>query len=170
MQNRVETDAEMRRAPQPVDWRNVKKVHVMGVCGSAMGAMAVMLRKRGYDVRGSDKGAYPPMSTTLAAEGIHIYEGYKASNLDWAPDVVVVGNVIRPTYDEAIALRQRNIPHCSLPQVLAAEFIGNRRSVVITGTHGKTTTSSMTAWILHEADLDPGFMIGGVTGNFGSNH
>ncbi len=170
MEHRVETDEEMRRAPQPVDWENVRKVHIMGVCGSAMGAMAVMLRKRGYDVRGSDKGAYPPMSTTLAAEGIHIYEGYKASNLDWAPDVVVVGNVIRPTYDEAIALRQRNIPHCSLPQVLAAEFIGNRRSVVITGTHGKTTTSSMTAWILHEADLDPGFMIGGVTGNFGSNH
>jgi UDP-N-acetylmuramate: L-alanyl-gamma-D-glutamyl-meso-diaminopimelate ligase len=165
-----ETEESMRRAPAPVNWSEVHKVHVMGVCGSAMGAMATMLRKRGHEVRGSDKGAYPPMSTTLRNEGIHIYEGYEASNLDWKPDVVVVGNVIRPAYEEAVALRQRNIPHCSLPQVLAALFIEDRTSVVITGTHGKTTTSSMAAWILHEADLDPGFMIGGVTGNFGANH
>jgi len=165
-----ETEEQMRRPPAPVDWTGVRKVHVMGVCGSAMGAMATMLRKRGFEVRGSDNGAYPPMSTTLTREGIAIYEGYRAQNLDWAPDVVIVGNVIRPTYEEAIALRQRRIPHCSLPQVLAAQFIGDRHSVVITGTHGKTTTSSMAAWIAHEAGLDPGFMIGGVTGNFGSNH
>ena len=170
MQTEYETDEAMRKAPAAVDWSNVQRVHIMGICGSAMGAMAIMLRKRGYEVRGSDKGAYPPMSTALRADGIHIYEGYRASNLDWNPDVVVVGNVIRPTYNEAIELRKRNIAHCSLPQVLAAEFIGERTSVVITGTHGKTTTSSMTAWIAHEANLDPGFMIGGVTGNFGANH
>lgn len=142
----------------------------MGICGSAMGAFAGMLRTRGYEVRGSDKGAYPPMSTRLAEQNIHIYEGYNASNLDWNPDVVIVGNVMRPDYPEAVALRERGLPACSLPQALAALFIAGRHSVVVTGTHGKTTTSSMAAWILHEAGLDPGFMIGGITGGFGTNH
>ena len=87
-----------------------------------MGALAQMLRKRGFEVRGSDRGAYPPMSTTLAAAGVKIYEGYRGENLDWGPDVVVVGNVVRPTYDEAVALRARQIPHCSLPQALAGLF------------------------------------------------
>lgn len=135
-----------------------------------MGALAVMLKKKGFEVRGSDRGAYPPMSTTLAAAGVQVMEGYRASNLDWGPDVVVVGNVVRPDYEEAIALRRAGIPHCSLPQCLASVFIADRHSVVVTGTHGKTTTSSMVAWLLHEAGRDPGFMIGGVTGNFGTNH
>ncbi|MDP6945135.1 MAG: Mur ligase domain-containing protein, partial [Myxococcota bacterium] len=166
----VETDAEARRPPAPVDWHGVRRVHVMGICGSAMGAFAGMLRRRGYDVRGSDRGAYPPMSTTLRDMGIEIMEGYQASNLDWGPDVVVVGNVIRPGYEEAIALRRSRIPHCSLPQALGALFIDGCHSVVVTGTHGKTTTSAMTAWLLEVAGLEPGFMIGGVTGNFGTNH
>jgi UDP-N-acetylmuramate: L-alanyl-gamma-D-glutamyl-meso-diaminopimelate ligase len=135
-----------------------------------MGAFAGMLRTRGYEVRGSDKGAYPPMSTRLEAQGITLYEGYHASNLDWDPDVVVVGNVIRPSYDEAVALRERGLPACSLPQALAALFISGKHSVVVAGTHGKTTTSSMVAWLLHEAGLDPGFMIGGITGGFGTNN
>lgn len=163
-------DSEARRPPPPVDWSAVKRVHVMGICGSAMGAFAGMLRASGYEVRGSDRGAYPPMSTTLAALGVHIYEGYAASNLEWGPDVVVVGNVVRPDFPEAVALRERAIPHCSLPQALAALYIRGRHSVVITGTHGKTTTSSMAAWLLYEAGLDPGFMIGGVTANFQSNN
>jgi UDP-N-acetylmuramate: L-alanyl-gamma-D-glutamyl-meso-diaminopimelate ligase len=163
-------DDPARRPPPPVDWAGVKGIHLMGVCGSAMGALAVMLHKSGYKVRGSDRGAYPPMSTTLAAHGVHIYEGYRADNLAWGPDVVVVGNVIRPDFEEAVALRARGLPHCSLPQALTALFIGDRHSVVVTGTHGKTTTSAMAAWLLHEAGLDPGFMIGGVTGNFGANH
>ncbi|TNF29508.1 MAG: hypothetical protein EP329_15535 [Deltaproteobacteria bacterium] len=166
----AETDAEMRRPPAPVDWQGVRRVHVMGICGSAMGAFAGMLRALGLEVRGSDTGAYPPMSTTLAAMGIPIYEGYRAENLDWEPDVVVVGNVIRPSYEEAVALRARQIPHASLPQALAALFLATRTPIVVTGTHGKTTTSSMTAWILERAGLDPSFMIGGVTGNFGVNH
>ncbi|MEC9073000.1 MAG: UDP-N-acetylmuramate:L-alanyl-gamma-D-glutamyl-meso-diaminopimelate ligase [Myxococcota bacterium] len=166
----TETEEQARRAPGPVDWSSVQKVHVMGICGSAMGAFAGMLRMRGFEVRGSDKGAYPPMSTTLASQGVHIYEGYEASNLAWAPDVVVVGNVVRPFFPEAAAVRQRGIPYCSLPQALAALFIDSRHSVVVTGTHGKTTTSSMTAWLLHESGLDPGFMIGGITGNFAANH
>lgn len=166
----AETQDEMRRPPPKVDWTDVRGIHIMGVCGSAMGALAQMLVKRGYEVRGSDRGAYPPMSTTLAAAGIPIMEGYAASNLDWGPDVVVVGNVVRPDYPEAVALRARGIQHCSLPQCVADLFIGDRHSVVITGTHGKTSTSSMVAWILHVAGMDPGFMIGGVTRNFGSNH
>jgi UDP-N-acetylmuramate: L-alanyl-gamma-D-glutamyl-meso-diaminopimelate ligase len=164
------SDSEARRPPPPVDWSGVRRVHVMGICGSAMGAFAGMLRASGYEVRGSDRGAYPPMSTTLAAMGVHIYEGYAASNLAWAPDVVVVGNVVRPDFPEAVAVREQKIPYCSLPQALAALYIRGRHSVVVTGTHGKTTTSSMTAWLLHEAGLDPGFMIGGVTANFQSNH
>lgn len=166
----LETDAEARRPPPRVDWSGVRRVHVMGICGSAMGAFALMLRRRGFVVRGSDKGAYPPMSTTLNDAGIEIMEGYLASNLDWQPDVVVVGNVIRPSYEEAIALRRAGIPHCSLPQALSALFIEGRHSVVVAGTHGKTTTCSMTAWLLHVAGLDPSFMIGGVTGNFDTNH
>ncbi|MBD90884.1 MAG: UDP-N-acetylmuramate dehydrogenase, partial [Deltaproteobacteria bacterium] len=159
-----------RRPPPRVDWTHVKRVHIMGICGSAMGAFAGMLRTRGFEVRGSDKGAYPPMSTRLAAQNVHIYEGYRAENLDWNPDVVVVGNVIRPDYEEAVALRERGLQACSLPQALAALFISGRHSVVVTGTHGKTTTSSMAAWLLHEAGLDPGFMIGGITGGFGTNN
>jgi len=165
-----ETDAEARRPPPPVDWREVRKVHLMGICGSAMGAFAAMLRRRGFEVRGSDRGAYPPMSTTLRDMGIELMEGYVAANLDWQPDAVVVGNVIRPSHEEAVALRRSGIPHCSLPQALGALFIAGRHSVVVAGTHGKTTTASMTAWLLQVAGLDPSFMIGGVTGNFGTNH
>jgi UDP-N-acetylmuramate: L-alanyl-gamma-D-glutamyl-meso-diaminopimelate ligase len=166
----IETELEARRPPARVEWQGVSRIHVMGICGSAMGAFAGMLRIRGFEVRGSDTGAYPPMSSTLREMGIDIMEGYKASNLDWRPDVVVVGNVIHPSYDEAVALRRSGIPHCSLPQALSGLFIADRHSVVVTGTHGKTTTSSMAAWLLHAAGLNPSFMIGGITGNFGVNH
>ncbi|MCA9518159.1 MAG: UDP-N-acetylmuramate dehydrogenase, partial [Myxococcales bacterium] len=160
---------DVRRPPPPVAWERVRKVHLMGVGGSAMGALAGLLRALGYEVRGSDRGVYPPMSTFLAERGIEVMEGYRAENLAWGPDVVVVGNVIRPDYEEAVALRARGIPHCSLPQALAALVIRDRLSVVITGTHGKTTTSSLTAWLLETAGRDPAFLIGGVTGNFDSN-
>lgn len=159
----------VRRPPPPVDWARVHKVHLMGVGGSAMGALAGLLRALGYEVRGSDRGVYPPMSTFLAERGIPVMEGYRAANLGWGPDVVVVGNVIRPDYEEAVALRALGLPHCSLPQALAALVIRDRLSVVVTGTHGKTTTSSMTAWLLEAAGRDPAFLIGGVTGNFASN-
>ncbi len=162
----VTTD-DVRRPPEPVDWREVRTIHVMGICGSAMGAFAQMLVKRGYDVQGSDRGAYPPMSTILGDLGVRVMEGYRADNLIPRPDVVVVGNVIRPDYEEAVALREAGIPHCSLPQALRALFLADVQPVVVAGTHGKTTTSSMAAWILDCAGLEPGFMIGGVTGNFG---
>ncbi|MFT7582183.1 MAG: UDP-N-acetylmuramate: L-alanyl-gamma-D-glutamyl-meso-diaminopimelate ligase [Myxococcota bacterium] len=166
----MEETFEMRATPATVDWSGVERVHLMGICGSAMGAFAGMLRTLGFTVKGSDRGAYPPMSTTLAAQGVEVFEGYNAENLRWEPDVVIVGNVIRPIYDEAIALRQGAIPHCSLPQALAALFLSGKTSVVVTGTHGKTTTSSMVAWLLECGGADPSFMIGGITGNFGSNN
>jgi len=163
-----------REPPAPIapeTWAAVKRVHLMGICGSAMGALAAMLAKKGYEVRGSDASPYPPMSDFLAARGIPVARGYDdPSVLDWGPDVVVVGNVIRPTYAEAIAMRARGLPHASLPETLTALFLGDKIPVVVTGTHGKTTTSSMTAWLLECAGLAPSFFIGGVAGNWSSNH
>ncbi len=162
-------DAPDRSPPPPISaahWAATKKVHLMGICGSAMGALAALLAKKGYEVRGSDASPYPPMSNFLAARGIPVMRGYDdPSVLDWGPDVVVIGNVIRPTYAEALAVRARNIPHASLPEALAALFLNNKIPVVVTGTHGKTTTSAMTAWLLECAGLAPSFFIGGVVGN-----
>ncbi len=163
-----------REPPAPIPperWAAVRKVHLMGICGSAMGALAAMLAKKGYEVRGSDASPYPPMSDFLAARGIPVMRGYDdASVLDWGPDVVVVGNVIRPTYPEALAMRARGLPHASLPEALSALFLTDKVPVVVTGTHGKTTTASMTAWLLECAGLAPSFFIGGVAGNWQSNH
>lgn len=163
-----------RRAPPPIAasaWQAFHKIHLMGICGSAMGALAAMLGARGYEVRGSDAAPYPPMSDFLAARGIPVMKGYDdARVLDWGPDLVVVGNVIRPTYAEALAMRERGLPHASLPETLAALFLGERVPIVVTGTHGKTTTASMTAWLLERAGLAPSFFIGGVAGNWRSNH
>jgi len=163
-----------RAPPAPIPpefWAAVKKVHLMGICGSAMGALAALLAKQGYEVRGSDASPYPPMSDFLAARGIPVMRGYDdPSVLDWAPDVVVVGNVIRPSYPEALAMRARGLPHASLPEALSALCLRDKIPVVVTGTHGKTTTSSMTAWLLEQAGLAPSFFIGGVAGNWQSNH
>jgi UDP-N-acetylmuramate: L-alanyl-gamma-D-glutamyl-meso-diaminopimelate ligase len=142
----------------------------MGICGSAMGALAMMLRERGYAVRGSDASPYPPMSTRLEAAGVEILRGYEASNLDWGPDAVVIGNVMRPDYPEVLRLRELSLPASSMAEALADVFLGPHRPTVVTGTHGKTTTSSMTAWILERAGLSPGFFIGGVVAPWGSSH
>lgn len=149
---------------------HIHKIHIIGICGTAMGSLAAMLKERGYDVRGSDAMAYPPMSTWLADRGIDIMMGYAEENLDWAPDLVIVGNVIRSIYADAVAAREREIPSISLPEAMRHLFIQDRRSLVLTGTHGKTTTTSMLAWIMDQADTNPSFMVGGITGNFGSNY
>lgn len=159
-----------RSPPPPPDWSRVKKVHLMGICGSAMGALAVMLKTRGFEVRGSDAAPYPPMSDFLAAHQIDVTRGYDAAHLDWGPDLCVVGNVMRPDYPQTLAMRERRIPGASLPETLAALFLTGKVPIVVTGTHGKTTTSAMTAWLLTVAGLDPSFFIGGVARNFGSNH
>jgi UDP-N-acetylmuramate: L-alanyl-gamma-D-glutamyl-meso-diaminopimelate ligase len=148
----------------------IETIHIIGICGTAMGSLAAMLTERGFTVRGSDANAYPPMSTWLAERGIEIMIGYDESNLDWNPDLVIVGNVSRATYGDAVATRERGFPYLSLPEALRYFFFEDRRSLVITGTHGKTTTTSLLAWIMTDAGRDPGFMLGGIAGNFDSNY
>ena len=164
------TQTPDRQPPPPVDWTRVHKIHLMRICGSAMGALAVMLKTRGFEVRGSDAAPYPPMSDFLAARQIPVERGYAADHLDWGPDLCVVGNVMRPDYPQVIAMRERGLPHASLPETLAALFLEGRIPVVVTGTHGKTTTAAMTAWLLETAGLEPSFFIGGVATNWQSNH
>ena len=149
---------------------DVETIHIIGICGTAMGSLAAMLKQRGYTVRGSDAGAYPPMSTWLEERDIDIMPGYDESNLDWEPDLVIVGNVCRAEYGDAVATRERGFPYLSFPEALRHFFFDSQHPLVITGTHGKTTTTSMLAWILYDNDLDPSFFAGGITGNFDSNY
>ncbi len=155
--------------PFPALPDDIQTIHIIGICGTAMGSLAAMLVESGFTVRGSDAMAYPPMSTWLEERGIEIMRGYDAANLDWDPDLVIVGNVCRAEYADAVEMRRRGLPHLSLPEALKHFFFRDKRTLVVTGTHGKTTTSSMLAWITAFAERDPGFMIGGITGNFGSN-
>ncbi len=148
------------------DPTSLRSVHVMGVAGTAMGALAGMLHDAGYAVTGSDTAIYPPMSDYLAGLGIPVKTGYVASNLDHRPDLVVVGNVIRAEYEEARALLERDLPYCSFPEAFGALFLRDAHSVVVAGTHGKTTTTAVTAWLLQAAGLEPGFLIGGIAKNF----
>ncbi len=161
-------------APAPRDFPKlpdpIETVHIIGICGSAMGSLAAMLTERGYRVRGSDANAYPPMSTWLEERGIEIMLGYDEANLDWDPDVVIVGNVCRSSYADAVAMRERGFPYLSLPETLRHFFFAGKKPLVVTGTHGKSTTTSMLAWILTHAGRDPGFMLGGIAGNFDSNY
>ncbi len=142
----------------------------MGICGTGMAALAGMLQKSGYQITGSDANVYPPMSTLLAEMGIPILEGYSRKNLDHHPDLVIVGNVITKKHEEACALADKKIPYLSFPQALAAFFISCKRSLVVAGTHGKTTTSSLLASTMYHAGMDPGFMIGGIVSEFTSNN
>lgn len=148
----------------------VTTIHIMGICGTAMAALAGMLKECGFTVTGSDSQVYPPMSDFLKQLGISPYSGYKPENLQHGPDLVVVGNVITRINPEAQALAGSGIPYISMPQALAHFFISSRRSLVLTGTHGKTTTSSMLASALHDLGADPAFMIGGILRKFNSNY
>lgn len=144
-------------------------IHIMGICGTGMAALAGMLRDSGYTITGSDNHVYPPMSTYLEQLQIPVCHGYGAENLTPTPDLVIVGNVITRKNPEAIALSGLDIPYLSFPQALAHFFIQSRSSLVIAGTHGKTTTCSLLASSLFHADLDPTFMIGGIVNEFGTN-
>ena len=141
-------------------------VHILGVCGTFMGGIAVLAEARGHRVTGSDRNVYPPMSTQLEALGIELVEGYDATQLTPAPDVVVVGNVMSRGMPVIEHLLDRGIAFTSGPQWLAEHVLRDRWVLAVTGTHGKTTTSSALAWILEHAGLNPGFLIGGVPANF----
>jgi UDP-N-acetylmuramate: L-alanyl-gamma-D-glutamyl-meso-diaminopimelate ligase len=139
----------------------------MGVGGTAMAALAGMLVDAGHTVTGSDANrVYPPMSDYLTSIGVTPMFGYAAANLDHRPDLVVVGNVVRAAYPEAEALLAGDLPYMSFPALLGARFLADRRSIVVAGTHGKTTTTALTAWLLEAAGLAPGFLVGGVPANF----
>ncbi len=148
----------------------VRHIHIMGVCGTGMGSLAGMLKDSGYHVTGSDENVYPPMSDFLASCNIEIKNGYNAENLVPRPDLVVVGNTIRKTNPEALALVDLAIPYVSFPQALGSYFLADKTSLVVTGTHGKTTTSALLATLLHKAGRSPGFMVGGLVQAFGRNY
>jgi UDP-N-acetylmuramate: L-alanyl-gamma-D-glutamyl-meso-diaminopimelate ligase len=132
-----------------------------------MGSLAGLLKAAGHDVRGSDEHVYPPMSTQLAEQQISVFEGFGPANLDWGPEAVVVGNVCRKDHVEVLAAQERNIPLESFPSLFGKLFLdSSKRSLVVAGTHGKTTTSSLLAQVLHDAGRDPSFLIGGVPLNF----
>jgi UDP-N-acetylmuramate: L-alanyl-gamma-D-glutamyl-meso-diaminopimelate ligase len=146
------------------------KIHLIGISGTGMGTLAGLLKESGFDVRGSDVHTYPPMSLELKRLGIEVMEGYAPSNLDYGPDLVVVGNVCRPDHVEAAAARERGIPFVSMPRLLNELFLKQTRSIVIAGTHGKTTTTALTAYLLHATGRDPSMLAGGITGNFGRGY
>ncbi len=146
--------------------KSVTNIHLIGICGTGMGTLAAMLQEGGYRVRGSDENVYPPMSTFLAARGVPIMEGYRQENLEPAPDLVVVGNVVRRDNPEAVATLERGLPYCSMPQALQSFFLNSSKPVVASGTHGKTTSAALIAWLLTVAEMDPGCLIGGLMVNF----
>ena len=160
----MELLAELNHVPE-----NIHHIHIMGICGTGMAALSGMLKSSGYEISGSDKAVYPPMSTFLEVLGINVYDGYGGQNLTPRPDLVIVGNVIPRINPEALALAEAQIPYLSFPQALAHFFIESRTSLVVAGTHGKTTTASILASCLNQAKLDPTFMIGGIVREFDSN-
>ncbi|MFL6301687.1 MAG: UDP-N-acetylmuramate:L-alanyl-gamma-D-glutamyl-meso-diaminopimelate ligase [Terriglobales bacterium] len=146
-----------------------KHIHLIGICGTAMASLAGMLQQAGYRVTGSDAAAYPPMSDFLAQLGITVMQPYAEANLTPRPEIVVVGNAISRGNPELEYVLDSRIPFRSLPQVLQENFLRTRESLVVAGTHGKTTTTSMLAWIFESAGMDPSFLIGGIAENFGSS-
>ena len=140
--------------------------HLIGICGTAMASLAGMLQARGHRVTGSDANVYPPMSTMLESLGIRVAEGYRAEHLDAAPDCVVIGNALSRGNPEVEATLNRRLVYRSQAEVVKEEFIRGRRSLVVAGTHGKTTTTSIATWLLERGGLNPGFLVGGVVQNF----
>ncbi len=142
-------------------------IHILGICGTFMGGIAAIAREAGHEVSGCDAGVYPPMSTQLASQGIELIEGFSAEQIRLKPDLFVIGNVItrgNPLMEEIL---NRNLPYISGPQWLSENILRNKWVLAVAGTHGKTTTSSMLAWILEYAGMEPGFLIGGIPRNFG---
>ncbi len=142
-------------------------LHILGICGTFMGGIAAIAREQGHKVTGSDANAWPPMSTQLQALGIGLMQGYAPEHLQPSPDVVVVGNVVTRGNPAMEYVLNQGLPYVSGPQWLAENVLRERHVLAVAGTHGKTTTTSLLAWVLQHAGLEPGFLIGGVPGNFG---
>jgi UDP-N-acetylmuramate: L-alanyl-gamma-D-glutamyl-meso-diaminopimelate ligase len=143
--------------------------HLIGICGTAMASLAGMLQARGHRVTGSDQNVYPPMSTQLAELGIDVVQGYKAENLNVNPDCVIVGNAMMRGNPEVEEVLNRKMLYRSQAETVKEEFIRGRRSLVVAGTHGKTTTTSIAAWVAEVGNLNPSFLVGGVVQNFGAS-
>ncbi len=149
-----------------IDLKSDAEIHIMGICGTAMSSLAGLLKEKGYNICGSDRHFYPPISDELRKMRISTVKGYEAQNIHAGLDLVVVGNVISRNLPETQALLSSGLPYISLPEALNSFVIGEKNTVMVCGTHGKTTISCLVAWVLHECGLDPGFMIGGVSENF----
>lgn len=148
----------------------MKRVHFIGVCGTAMATLAAMLKQRGFDVQGSDHGVYPPMSDFLAREKVRVFDGYRAEQITGNIDTVVVGNAISRGNVELEAVLDRKVRYLSLPEAIREHFLWDRRSIVLAGTHGKTTTTSLAAWLLTAAGADPSLLVGGIANNFDGSY
>jgi UDP-N-acetylmuramate: L-alanyl-gamma-D-glutamyl-meso-diaminopimelate ligase len=144
-----------------------KKFHFLGICGTAMASVAAALKERGFKVTGSDENVYPPMSTFLQEKGISLKEGYRAENIPADADVVVIGNAMKRGNPEVEAVLNRKLLYLSLPEVLKNYFLRGRHNLVVTGTHGKTTTTALLTWIMEKAGHKPGYVIGGLPKNLG---
>ena len=142
-------------------------IHLIGVCGTAMATLAALLKRRGHDVRGSDQGIYPPMDAFLEREGIRVLNGFRPEHITSDLSLVVVGNAISRGNPELEEVLDRKIRHCSLPEALREHFLWGARSIVVAGTHGKTTTTSLAGWLLTAAGVDPTVFVGGIALNFG---
>src|SRR5689334_23391079 len=143
----------------------IRSVHFVGICGTAMASAAAAMREKGFQVTGSDQNVYPPMSTFLAERGIEVMSGFAEQNLSHKPDLVVIGNVISRVNPEAEAVLDHKLRYCSLPELLKEFFIRGKRSVVVAGTHGKTTTTSLLTWVFEQSGLNPSYLIGGIPSN-----
>jgi UDP-N-acetylmuramate: L-alanyl-gamma-D-glutamyl-meso-diaminopimelate ligase len=146
-----------------------RTVHFIGICGTAMGTLAAMLQRRGDRVQGSDAHVYPPMSDFLRAEGIALLEGYEESHIHGAIDVVVVGNAVSRGNPELEAVLDRSIRYVSMPEIIRETFLWDAEAVVIAGTHGKTTTTALSGWLLTSGGADPSVLVGGIARNLGQN-
>ncbi len=148
----------------------VRKIHLIAACGTGMGTLACMLKDKGYEVTGSDQNVYPPMSDFLREKGICLFEGYNERNLDYGPDLVIIGNAVRRDNCEAVRVMEESVPYLSMPGAINHFFVQDRKVILVSGTHGKTTTASIMAWLLYEAGMDPSFLIGGILKNFDSSY
>ena len=150
--------------------KGIKNIYLIAICGTGMAALAGLLKKAGHSVTGSDANIYPPMSILLNDAGIEIFPGYKKENIFKDIDLVIVGNAVSKTNEEVQAVIEAGIPYTSFPAALSQFFLEGKKSLVVTGTHGKTTTTSLLSWVLESSNRKPGFMVGGWLKNFDTNY